>query len=64
MRLPDPGRKRRKQLPELLKDMPELGIIIDSFEQEVQKPREQAEADSYYSSKKSVHAQKPNRRSS
>lgn len=58
MRLPDPGRKRRKQLPELLKDIPELGIIIDSFEQKVQKPREQAEADSYYSSKKKAHTLK------
>jgi len=58
MRLPDPGRKRRKQLPELLKDLPELGIIIDSFEQKVQKPREQEEADSYYSRKKKAHTLK------
>lgn len=58
MRLPDPGRKRRKQLPELLKDIPELGIIIDSFEQKVQKPRVQAQADSYYSSKKKAHTLK------
>lgn len=56
MRLPDPGRKRRKQWPELLKDIPELGIIIDSFEQKVQKPRQQTEADSYYSKKKNPYA--------
>lgn len=58
MRLPDPGRKHRKQMPELLKDIPELGMIIDSFEQKVQKPRERAEADSYYSGKKKAHTLK------
>jgi len=58
MRLPDPGRKRRKQLPDLLQDIPELGIIIDSFEQKIQKPRERAAADSYYSGKKKAHTLK------
>lgn len=58
MRLPDPGRKRRKQLPELLKDLPELGVIIDSFEQKVQKPRQRAAADAYYSGKKKAHTLK------
>ena len=52
LRLPDPGRKRRKQLPELLKAIPELGLIIDSFEQKVQKPRDREQADPYYSVKK------------
>ena len=32
MRLPDPGRKRRRTLDELLKKTPELTVIIDSFE--------------------------------
>lgn len=58
MRLPDPGRKRRQQLPELLKAIPELGLVIDSFEQRVQKPRERAEAAGYYSSKKKAHTLK------
>src|SRR5688572_4196070 len=36
MRLPDPGRKRRRSLDKLLKEMPELVVVIDSFEQKVQ----------------------------
>ena len=39
MRLPDPGKKRRRQLDDLLKGTPELAVIIDSFEQHVQRPR-------------------------
>src|SRR5215204_1839216 len=31
MRLPDPGRKRRRELDELLKATPELAVVIDSF---------------------------------
>jgi len=38
MRLPDPGRKHRRQLDELLTFLPELGVVIDSFEQPVQRP--------------------------
>lgn len=38
MRLPDPGRKHRRQLDDLLRDLPELGVVIDSFEQPVQRP--------------------------
>src|SRR5215475_15599177 len=40
MRMPDPGKKRRKTLDTLLKETPELAVIIDSFEQRVQRPRE------------------------
>lgn len=58
MRLPDPGRKRRKQLSDLLEAIPELSVVIDSFEQKVQRPRERAEADSYYSGKKKAHTLK------
>ena len=58
MRLPDPGRKRRKSLDILLEETPELAIIIDSFEQRVQRPRERAEADGYYSGKKKQHTLK------
>ena len=39
MRLPDPGKKRRRHLEDLLKDTPELAVIIDSFEQPVQRPK-------------------------
>jgi Helix-turn-helix of DDE superfamily endonuclease len=38
MRMPDPGRKRRRALDELLQATPELAVIIDSFEQRVQRP--------------------------
>jgi hypothetical protein len=55
MRLPDPGRKRRRQLPELLKDIPELTVVVDSFEQRVQRPPKD---DSHYSGKKKQHTLK------
>ena len=41
MRLPDPGRKQRRQLGDVLKETPELARVIDSFEQRVQWPRMQ-----------------------
>jgi transposase len=58
MRLPDPGRKRRRSLDELLRDTPELAVIVDSFEQKVQRPRATDERDSWYSSKKRAHTAK------
>jgi hypothetical protein len=58
MRLPDPGRKRRRQLDDLLRETPELAVVIDSFEQRVQRPRDRAQADSYYSGKKKQHTLK------
>ena len=39
MRMPDPGRKRRVGLDELLQQTPAVAVIVDSFEQRVQKPR-------------------------
>jgi hypothetical protein len=55
MRLPDPGKKRRRQLPDLLKDIPELTILVDSFEQRVQRlPND----DSHDSGKKKQHTLK------
>src|SRR5216683_3021914 len=48
MRLPDPGRKRRRKLDDLLRDTPELAVVIDSFEQKVQRPRDKTQADSLY----------------
>ena len=47
MRLPDPGRKRRKELSTLLADTPELAVIIDTFEQRVHRTKDRAHADTY-----------------
>jgi hypothetical protein len=58
MRLPDPGRKHRKELDALLHQTPELAVIIDSFEQRVQRPRQRQAADGYYSGKKKQHTLK------
>jgi hypothetical protein len=38
MRLPDPGKRQHRQLDVLLADLPELMVIVDSFEQRVQRP--------------------------
>jgi hypothetical protein len=59
MRMVDPGRKRRKSLDTLLSETPELAVIVDTFEQRVQRPRERSEADRYYSGKKKQHTLKP-----
>ena len=59
MRMPDPGRKRRRELNELLSDTPELAIVIDTFEQKVQRPEGDSKlAASYYSGKKKQHTLK------
>jgi DDE superfamily endonuclease/Helix-turn-helix of DDE superfamily endonuclease len=52
MRLPDPGKKRRRPLSDLLKELPELMLIVDSFEQRVQRPPND---DSPSSGKKQPH---------
>ncbi len=61
MRMPDPGRKHRRHFDELLSDLPEFAVVIDSFEQRVQRQRPQGsdptnrkgtdEANSCYSGK-------------
>jgi DDE superfamily endonuclease/Helix-turn-helix of DDE superfamily endonuclease len=56
MRMPDPGRGRRKKLPKLLADTPGLAVVIDTFEQRVQRPRRRQRA--YYSGKKKAHTLK------
>ena len=56
MRMPDPGRGRRKKLPALLKDTPGLAVVIDSFEQRTQRPKRRQRA--YYSGKKKTHTLK------
>jgi hypothetical protein len=45
MRLPDPGRKRRRSLDALLSDTPGLVVVIDTFEQPVQRPQDRKVAD-------------------
>lgn len=55
MRMPDPGRKRRRKLDALLRDMPEIMVVIDTFEQKVQRPQDQAARDAWYSGKKKTH---------
>lgn len=52
MRMPDPGKKRRRHLDELLADTPELIVLIDTFEQRVQRHRDRKTADAHYSGKK------------
>lgn len=58
MRLPDPGRKRRRSLDALLKNLPELMVVIDSFEQKIQRPKDIDVRDDYYSGKKKTHTVK------
>jgi len=58
MRLPKPSRKRRRQLDDLLRDIPELAVVVDSFEQRVQRPVDQAAAAGLYSGKKKMHTLK------
>jgi len=57
-RLPDPGKGKRLALDRLLADTPGLAVIVDTFEQRVQRPRERSEADTYYSGKKKQHTLK------
>ena len=56
MRMPDPGRGRRKDLSTLLKDTPDVAVIIDTFEQAVQRPKRRQKR--FYSGKKKRHTLK------
>lgn len=58
MRLPDPGRKRRRQWSELLQMIPELSVVVDTFEQAVQRPQDNDDANGHYSGKKKAHTLK------
>jgi hypothetical protein len=58
MRPPQPGQRSRRTLDALLADVPELVVLIDTFEQRVQRPRDRATADRYYSGKKKQHTLK------
>jgi len=56
MRLPDPGKGKRRDLPTLLKQTPALAVIVDTFEQRTHRPRRRQRA--YYSGKKKAHTLK------
>jgi len=58
MRLPDPGKAQRPRLDALLRDTPGLVVLIDTFEQRVQRPRDRADAETYSSGKKKQHTLK------
>jgi len=55
MRFPDPGKHHRRTFDEVLTALPELSVIIDSFEQRVQRPTARTAADEWYSGKKKTH---------
>src|SRR3954454_22987757 len=56
LRLPDPGKGHRRDLPALLKETPALAVIVDTFEQRTQRPRRRQRA--YYAGKKKAHTLK------
>ena len=58
MRLPDPGTFKRPTLDALLAETPGLAVLVDTFEQPVQRPTDRAEADAHYSGKKKRHTLK------
>ncbi len=58
MRLPDPGRKRRLHLDDLLQETPGLAVLVDTYEQRVQRHKQRDEADRWYSGKKKAHTVK------
>lgn len=55
MRLPDPGRERRRHLDALLADTPALAVIGATFEQRVRRPRDRAAADRLHGGEKQQH---------
>ncbi len=58
MRLPDPGRGHRRTLDDLLREVPDLALLVDTYEQPVQRHKQRPEADRYYSGKKKRHTMK------
>ncbi len=58
MRGRDPGKYRRPDLDELLRETPEVAVIVDTFEQRIERPTDRATADAYYSGKKKQHTLK------
>lgn len=58
MRLPDPGRGKRATRDERLRATPELVVLVDTYEQRVQRHKGRDETDRYYSGKKKAHTVK------
>jgi hypothetical protein len=58
MRPPDPSRRRGRPLDALLAELPAVAVLVDTFEQRVQRPKDRAVADAYYSGKKKQHTLK------
>lgn len=58
MRGSDPGKWQRPGLAQLLAATPELILIVDTFEQAVQRPKARTAADAWYSGKKKQHTRK------
>jgi hypothetical protein len=58
MRGRDPGKYRRPDLDDLLRETPEVAVIVDTFEQRIERPTDPVEADTYYSGKKKQHTLK------
>jgi hypothetical protein len=58
MRLPDPGKYRRRRLDALLAETPGLAVVVDTFEQPIQRATDRVEADTFYSGKKKRHTLK------
>lgn len=56
MRMPDPGKHARRNLPALLKDVPAVAVLVDTFEQPTYRPKRRQRA--YYSGKKKRHTLK------
>ncbi len=56
MRMPDPGRHHRRDLPAVRKHTPGLTVLVDSFEQPTHRPKRRQRA--YYSGKKKAHTLK------
>lgn len=64
MRQPPPSRRQRLGVAEALRAYPELAdldddaVVVDTYEQRVQRPTERTEADRHYSGKKKAHTTK------
>jgi hypothetical protein len=59
MRRPNPGPRHRQGLDDLFSAIPELkAVVIDTFEQRVQRHQDRDQADTYYSGKKKAHTLK------
>jgi hypothetical protein len=56
MRMPDPGKHARRDLPALLQDVPAVAVLVDTFEQPTHRPKRRQRA--YYSGKKKRHTLK------